>query len=283
MRIIMFVNYKVVVLSMTLFFLSASLSYAQNENTLITDSIIELDSEKKWVGDMAFQFKTMNVFRGVLPSRAPVLSTQAGVKYKSLIMGFYGGSSFNGGYTETDFILIYYKPKFDIHLEWYYNFTEGITNIPTPSGFFDFNPETTRGLLDFIFNYDITNHFKVTSSTLLFGRDRPALSEDLANDIQLRRGPQRYSQYLEFSYYWYLNKTKVVSHVGGSFSWVNFNGETFYGNRPGFNDIGITFYHKLFNTENFSIPIKASISVNTLSNNVYLMAGVQLLELTKIK
>jgi len=92
------------------------------------------------------------------------------------------GASFNGGYTETGLIAIYYRPKWDVHLAWYCNFTEGITNILVPSGFFDFNPETTWGLLDLIFHIQFTKRLLISSSTFLYGRDRPSLREDNAKE-----------------------------------------------------------------------------------------------------
>ncbi len=253
----------------------------QNENTLLEDSILRVDDREKWEWDMSFAFKTMNVFRGLLPSRAPAFSTQAGVKYNHWILGFYGGSSTNGGYTETDLILIYYKPRFNVHLEWYYNFTEGITNIPTPSGFFDFDPETTRGLLDLIVNVKLSDHVKLMSSTFLFGRDRPSLPQDEADGILLRRGEQRYTQYFKVSYGWAWGHTKAEVHAGGSFSWNNPSGPTFYGDNPGFNDIGVSFTRDIFEKASVRIPIKASAYVNTVTNNVYLVASIQLIEISR--
>ncbi len=255
---------------------------AQNENELIEDGTIQIDTSKKFAWDMSFTLKTMNVFRGLIPSKAPVFSTQAGVKYGDFIIGAYGGSSFNGGYTETDLILLYYRPKFNVRFDWYYNFTEGITNIPSASGFFDFNPEVTRGLLDFMFNVKLTKHLDFNSSTLLFGRDRPSLPEDDANNIQLRRGEQRYSQYANLQYTWKFNKSKIQTHVGYSFSWQDFNGPSFYGNKPGFTDLGVSFYKVILDTKTISIPFKASFIVNTVSNNVYLVGSILLLELSKI-
>ncbi|MDO6470296.1 hypothetical protein [Maribacter sp. 1_MG-2023] len=255
---------------------------AQNENSLLQDSIIRMDTNDKVVWDMSFSLKTMNVFRGLLPSKAPVFSTLAGVKYGEFVLGFYGGASFNGGYSETDLILMYYKPKYNIRLDWYYNYTQGITNIPTPSGFFDLNPEITRGILDFMVNVQLTKHLDLTSSTFIFGRDRPSLAEDDANDILLRRGEQRYSQYINLQYTWKLKNTKIQAHAGYSFSWNDIGGPSFYGNKPGFNDLGVSFYKTIIDTKNISIPFKASIYVNPLSNDVYLVGSILLLDLIKV-
>ncbi len=257
-------------------------SFSQNENNLVEDSIIHVDGEKKIVWDMSFAFKTMNVFRGLVPSRAPVFSSQGGIKAGDFIVGFYGGASTNGVYTETDLILMYYRPKVKIRADWYYNFTEGITNIPSPSGFFDFNPEVTRGLLDFMVDVRLTDHFDMQSSTLLFGRDRPSLPEDDQNGIPLRRGDQRYSQYFRLQYTTKIVGAKLQVHAGYSFSWADLDGSTFYGKKPGFNDLGVSITRNLFNTKVVSIPFKAALCINPVSNNIYLAGSISIIELSKL-
>ena len=256
--------------------------FAQNENDLVEDNIIQVPADPELVWDMSFAFKTMNVFRGLLPSRAPTFSTQAGIAYNRFILGFYGGASFNGVYTETDLIAMYYRPKWDVHLEWYYNFTEGITNIPAPSGFFDFNPETTRGLLDLIFHLRPSEGWLISSSTFLYGRDRPSLPEDDASGIPLRRGDQRYTQYLEVAYNWKRGKNKLQVHIGGSFSWNDPSGPTFYGDRPGLNNMGVSFSRTLLRSESITLPIKATAYLNAVTNNIYLVATIQIIEISRL-
>ncbi len=254
---------------------------AQNESDLVEDSIINVNSTEKLIWDVSFAFKTMNVYRGLLPSNAPTFSSQGGIKAGNFIAGFYGGASFNGVYTETDLILMYYRPKFNIRADWFYNFTEGITNIPIASGFFDFNPETTRGVLDFMVEVKLSKSFTLKSSTFLFGRDRPSLPEDDEDGIELRRGDQRYSQYTLLSYAKVFNKTKFQAHAAYSFSWSDPSGATFYGDRPGFNDIGVSVTRKLIDSKSISLPFKASLYVNPLSNNIYLVGTIAIIEISK--
>ncbi|MFC3881732.1 hypothetical protein ACFOSV_16170 [Algoriphagus namhaensis] len=255
---------------------------AQNDNYLIEDSVIQVSAKDKVVWDLSFTFKTMNVFRGLLPSRAPAFSTLGGIKAGNFVLGFYGGASTNGGYTETDLILMYYRPRFNIRADWYYNFTEGITNIPTPSGFFDFNPEKTRGLLDFMAEVSLSKNFILKSSTFLFGRDRGVLPEDEEDGIELRRGDQRYSQYVKLSYLTKLNKAKLLVHAGYSYSWTNFSGPTFYADKAGFNDIGISITRNIIETSTVNIPFKASLTINPLTNNIYLVGTISVIELSKL-
>lgn len=100
-------NQKIIIILM-LILLWAGNTFAQNDNYLIDDSVLHVSTTEKLVWDVSFSFKTMNVFRGLLPSRAPAFSTLGGIKAGSFVLGFYGGASTNGGYTETDLILMYY-------------------------------------------------------------------------------------------------------------------------------------------------------------------------------
>jgi hypothetical protein len=261
-------------------------AYAQNDNYSDNEKTIEKSTNNaasnKLTFDMSLALKSMNVFRGLIPSKTPAISTQAGVLYKNFIIGFYGGSNFNGTYQETDLILMYNKKKFDMQFQWYYNYTDGITNIPTASGFLDLNPETTRGFGDVIFNYKPNKHWKFMSSTLVYGRDRGVLPSDAANNILLRRGDQRYTEFLEVMYHCYYEEYKLSAHVGGSFSLADPSGPTFYANKAGIHDIGFSVSRNLFNIPKVEIPFKASVYINPLSKNVYFVATLQLLALSKI-
>jgi hypothetical protein len=257
--------------------------WSQADNNIIEDSVLSSNKTTKINWDLSLAFKTMNVFRGINPSRAPVFSSQAGFKYNNFVIGFYGGSSTNGKYTETDLILMYYKPKFDLQVQWYYNFTEGVTHIKNPSGIFDFNTQTSIAMLDVIINKRIGNNLKFTSSTLLFGRDKIPVPNDIANEIPLLRGQQRYSQYLNLEYYKNIGDNKIEGHIGGSFSWSNFNGPTLYGSKAGFSDLGFSFSRKLIQGSKFNIPVKAAILINTVTNQIYVVASIYLIQLTKLK
>jgi len=259
--------------------------YSQNDNDIVEDSLFDVSKSKvHW--DMAFSFKTQNYFRGLLPSGSPAFSTNAGVIWKSWILGMYGGVGLDGKYQETDFILIFKKPRFNLHLEYFYNFTQGISDIPDASGLFDFKRATTRGLLDFLVNidFDKEGHWKLFSSTFLFGRDTDIKEVfEPGNSIpSLERTDQRYTQYLELSYAWYNKKYKVKAHVGGAFSWHDPSGPQYYGDRPGFNNIGINITRKFKIHKDVKIPVKASMYMNTIAQKSYLILSINLIQLSEI-
>lgn len=273
---------KLAIVSLIMFLITFLIS-AQSQNTIVADSLFDMHKEKVHL-DMALSFKTQNYFRGLLPSPAPTIATHAGMISKNWIIGMYGGVGFDGHYQETDFILIYRKPRIDFHLEYYYNYTKGITDIKEPSGLFDFNKQTTRGLLDFVIHVrlDKNNHWNFTSSTFLFGRDTN-LEEIIGGiDPVTVRTDQRYSQYFELAYNWYIGSNKIKGHLGGSFSWENPSGAQFYGNGPGINNMGISFSRKLRINSEVQLPVKASMYLNPMAETTYLILSLNLIELSKL-
>nr|WP_321452257.1 hypothetical protein [uncultured Carboxylicivirga sp.] len=267
---------------LAVFFPSAD---AQHENKVVVDSLYTKEVSKvDW--DMSLAFKSQNIFRGLLPSASPAMATQAGVIWKDWIFAMYGGVGLNGVYQETDFIVVYRQPRWNAHLEYYYNFTQGITDIPNPSGLFDFNKQTTRGLLDLIVNVqlDKKGHWNLKSSTLVFGRDNviETIGQDEDGNTITRRGDQRYTQYLALEYGWYWGDNKVKAHVGGSFSLTNPTGTQFYGAKPGFNDIGFAFTRKVKVNENTKLPVKVSAIMNPLAQKSYLQFSVDLIQISKL-
>ncbi|MEN2283396.1 hypothetical protein AAGF08_14720 [Algoriphagus sp. SE2] len=257
--------------------------FAQNENEILEDSLFNV-SETKVHFDMAFSLKSQNYFRGLLPSKSPTLSTNAGVIWKNWIVAMYGGVGMDGVYQETDFILLYSLPRINFRLEYWYNFTQGITDIQEPSGLFDFNPKTTRGLLDFAVNaaLDKKKHWNIMSSTLLFGRDTNFKEEEVDGETTLVRTDQRYSQYLELEYSWYAENYKFQAFLGGSFSWTNFSGPQFYGDRPGINNIGASATREFVINNQLKLPVKASATMNPLAERAYLIISVNLIQLSKL-
>ena len=136
--------------------------------------------------DVQISLKTKNYFRGLLPSSSPVISASAGWAWPSgWFVGAYGGVGLNdkttfdeggeisvsGHYQETDLFVGLHKPNYTVILDYYYNFTEGISDVPKPGGFFDFSKQTARGLTDLIIQYRFgkERQWQVESSTFLFG------------------------------------------------------------------------------------------------------------------
>ncbi|PCE62541.1 hypothetical protein [Sediminicola luteus] len=260
--------------------LVANLCLAQQEDTIVEDSLFDISqTTPRW--DMSLTLKSQNYFRGLLPGKAPTLAANAGYLTGDWIFGMYGGVAFDASYQETDFIVIFHKARFDLRLDYYYNFTSGITDIPEPTGLFDFDKATTRGLLDFLVHIklDNQNRWDLNTSTFLFGRDTDILTIEAGDESYTVRTDQRYSQYIELKHNWYWNNNKLNLHLGGSFSWHDFNGPTFYGDKAGINNIGLSFTKQFKLNPGLKLPVKASMLMNPLGETAYLIISVNLIQL----
>lgn len=243
--------------------------------------IIPTSSNNKVDLEIDLSFKTMNIFRGLLPSGAPTISNQVNLVYKNWAVGVYGGVGFDGYYKETDFILAYRQPRFNVRLEYYYNYTTGITDIPIPSGIFDFNKQTTRGFLDFIVDVklDKAEKWRLTSATIIFGRDTYLETITDGDDTYTQRTDQRYSQYFELERTWKWDDHKVQAHIGGSFSWNDPTGSQFYGKNAGINNIGLSYAREVKVSEQINLPVKFSTYINPLAQTSHVVFTVNLLKL----
>ena len=252
--------------------------------------------------DVQLSVKTKNYFRGLLPSSSPTISASAGWVWPSgWFVGAYGGvglsdkTTFNedgevsvtGHYQETDLFVGLHKPRYTVILDYYYNFTEGITDVPKPGGFFDFDKQTARGLLDLIFQYRFgkDRQWQVESSTFLFGlRD---VDTELRGEPPVSvRTDARYSQYLELQYTKPMTKhglDKLKMRVGGAWRWAgDGNDPNFYAGSAAVVNVSADYIKYFSLGEEAKVPLKITLAWNPDSDNVYLIASVSLVQFSDI-
>ncbi|NLR90104.1 hypothetical protein [Flammeovirga agarivorans] len=271
------------ILPILLLIIGSSINTFSQQKDINNINLLEDTKPSPLDWDMSLTLKSQNVFRGLLPSAAPAMASQLGVKYKNWVAAMYGGVGLDGVYQETDFIFGYYTPRFNVRFEYYYNFTQGITDIPIPSGIFDFNRQTTRGFLDFIISVqlDKKGRWNLTSSTLVFGRDTYIETIEQEGEEITRRGDQRYTQYLQLEYNWYWGKNKLKAHIGGSFSLTDPSGSQFYGSKAGLNDVGLAVIRKVQLNDNITLPLKIGMITNPLHQTSYLNVAIDIFQITK--
>ena len=268
---------------------------AQTDFQPVQDSILPVvgdDVRSRVLWDMSFSAYTTKHFRGVIPSAGLTVAGQGGFIHRGFYVGMFGGVGLSpktdvqpGIYQETDLFVGYVSPRFSASLQWYQNFTEGITDIPEPSGFFDFGTDT-RGLLDLLFSYRFGSElqWQIHSSTFLPPtRDRDLLPGPDGSPV---RGDPRYTQYLEFqrSGRWGANAWRV--RVGGSWRWTSPpDGQprsTFYDEREGIHNIGFDYirYIRLGEGDDVpQLPVKVLVVINPLADRAYFIVGVDLIQL----
>jgi len=263
---------------------------------VLSDSLVfdPAQSSDKIIVDGNLMLKSKVIYRGLVPSTGPAIVGNFGAMYKNLVFYFYGGAGFTskypaqtGNYQETDLNLFYHRPKWGMGFNYFYNFTNGITTVPETSGIFDFDPETARAVLDFIFRVRLgrDNQWQFMSSTYVWGpRDSVGAEtiDEEGNPVPIH-GDQRHSQYVEMLRSWKIGEhNKIKAVVGGSWAWTSDDDSTFYGDKPGINNIELNGIRYFEVTENFTIPVKASAVYNPLSDSMYVYFSIEFIHNTKI-
>ena len=96
-------------------------------------------------------------------------------------------------------------------------------------------------------------------------------------------GKQRHSQYVEVLRSWHVGKhNKIKTAIGGSWAWSSEDNSTFYGSRPGINNIELSFTRYFGTNKKLLIPVKASAVYNPLTDNLYVYFTIELIHNTKI-
>jgi hypothetical protein len=271
--------------------------YAQGETTGIMSDTLVFNPERaqgRFVTDGNLLLKSKVIYRGLVPSSGPAIAGNFGAMYKNVLLYLYGASGFTskypantGHYQETDINLFYYRPKWDVGFNYFYNFTVGITTVPDPTGIFDFDSETARAVLDMIVRvrFGRENQWQLLSSTYVWGpRDSQGRANVDANgDTTFVHGDQRHSQYVELRRSWHVGEDYgVKAAIGGSWAWSSEDNSTFYGDKPGINNIELHVIRYFHPKESLVLPVKASTVYNPLSDNMYVYFTVELVHNAKI-
>lgn len=252
--------------------------------------------------DVQLSIKTKNLFRGLVPSSNPTIAASAGFTWPSgFFVGAYGGVglndqnsfdddgnvSFKGQYQETDLFMGIHKPDYSVILDYYYNFTEGISDVPKPGGFFDFDKQTARGLLDLMVQYRFgeEKQWQIESSTFLFGL-RDVDTEMQGEPPATVRTDARYSQYFELQYSRSMTEhglDKAKLRVGGATRWAgDFDDPNFYSSSAAIVNVAADYIKYFEVGEKSKIPLKLTLAWNPDSDNVYFVATVSLIQFSNI-
>ena len=272
-------------------------AFSQGEtSTIMSDTLVFNPGQKdtKIITDGNLMFKTKVLYRGLVPSSGPAVAGNFGGMYKHIILYLYGAAGFTskyptgtGHYQETDINLFYHKSKWDVGFNYYYNYSTGITTVHEPTGIFNFDPETARAVLDLIarVRFGQDNQWQLLSSTYVWGpRDSKGDQkiDEEGNSIPIH-GDQRHSQYVELLKSWHISEhNKIKAVVGGSWAWTSDDNSTFYGSKPGINNIELNFVRYFEVSKKLLIPVKASAVYKPLSDNLFAYFTIELIHNTKI-
>lgn len=201
----------------------------------------------------------MHLWRGYSVTNMPITNITVNYHTKNdmLLIGVWGGAGFTGEYRELDYFAQFNYKGLSVAVWDIYNFSSNLPWGKNPK-LFDYNPTTTGHFIDLSVSYTLPiKHFplKIYWSTILFGRDRPALPSDVFN---VRSGRNQYTHFVELSCPVYQIKGYQFGlNVAGAFASINNHRlGNFYTPNNGFNIVSTGFtINKDFRFKNYTIPV----------------------------
>lgn len=219
--------------------------------------------------DINVNVKNMHTWHGfvVTPGAMVAGSIDVGFFREKFIIGIWGGSSFNGDYTELSYYLNYkLGSKSTVSLISHNNYS-GLEN----PNIFSWNKYRSTNFLDIVVETSVSEQFplNIYFSTILLGQ-----GGDYEIDVEGRL-KDSYSNYLELRYpVFENNKLKVSLFVGGAFSF--FTEKTFYSEQPNLVNLGFQA-QRILSIFNYSQPLKAKAFWNPESERAVLELDFSLL------
>lgn len=213
--------------------------------------------------------KNMHTWHGfvVTPGAMVAGSMDVGLFQEKFRLGVWGGSSFNGDYTELSYYLNYkLGPKSMISLISHNNYS-GLEN----PNIFSWNKYSSTNFFDIVVETSVSEQFPlhIYFSTILLGQ-----GGDYEIDIEGRL-KDSYSNYLELNYPVFDNEDLNLSlFAGGAFSL--FTEKTFYSEQPNLVSVGVQA-QRILSIFNYSRTLKAKAFWNPESKKAVLELDLSVL------
>lgn len=201
---------------------------------------------------------------GHSPSIQPTLSLTAG----GFEIGGWGAIATNSFYQEIDAYAKYTLKNFSLIVtDYYIPSVTGVSSSPD-SSYFNFADEETAHSLEGSLMYKGGEKLPlwIMGAVFFYGNDK-RWGYDAAKDTT---NQTYYSTYLEAGYTFNIKENSVDLFLGFT------PAAGAYGNTMGVINMGVTGYRKIKITDDFELPVKASLIFNPQSSNVYFAFGITL-------
>jgi hypothetical protein len=239
---------------------------AQNSSTVSEPEKVKSESKVKLnVGaDIMSRYIWRGTDYGHSPSIQPALSMSAG----GFEIGGWGAIATNSFFQEIDMYAKYSLKSFSLILTDYY--IPSVTGIPssTDSRYFNYADEETAHSLEGSLLYKGGEKLPLwlLGGVFFYGNDKRwgyEAAKDTTNQTY-------FSTYLEAGYTLAIKENSADFFIGFT-PWAGA-----YGNTLGVMNMGVTGYRKIKITDDFELPVKASLIFNPQSSNVYFAFGITL-------
>lgn len=234
--------------------------------------------------DLGGDLYSRYIWRGAqLGGTSPSIQPYASLTYKNLEFGFwsaYSVSALNTG-QEFDIYLSYsfLDEMFSVTFTDYF-----FPDVTTNYNYFNYAANTTGHVMEGIVSFNGTENFPLSLmfAVNFFGDDAARLDNDPNSaDFNQKIGIQ-YSNYLELGYTATVGDVELTPFVGATLSSpleadanTGFVGESgFYASKPGVVNAGFSLSKEIKITDNFNLPISASVITNPDAKKVYFALGI---------
>ncbi|HON18036.1 MAG TPA: hypothetical protein PK990_02590 [Salinivirgaceae bacterium] len=215
---------------------------------------IEISDEKGSPVNFGVDLYNRYVWRGLLFSDAPNIQPWISADWKGLTFMCWGSYATSRDYSEVDIFLSYKWNGLTIGLNDYFNPSiDGVRN-----DYSIWKETTTPHLVEAYLMYKLPVEkfpFEFTASTFVYGADR---DENLKN---------RYSTYVELLYPFVSGSNNISLFAGAT---VN---KGYYATKAAFVNVGGKFLRNIKVTQDFEIPLTASLIFHPENRNVFLVVG----------
>lgn len=191
---------------------------------------------------------------------APSLQPAFSLNFKGLELGTWGSIDYTGTYKELDLYLSYSLKGFTVMMTDYYWSGDWIVD-----NYFEYQNDSTSHYIEASLGYKGEKiPFSILVATMLYGADRQF--EDPSKN--------NFSTYIELGYGFKISDYNLDLFLGMTpFDGMYGDG---YGGKDGFAIVntGVTGSKAIKITENFSLPVKASVIANPQARKLFLVFGI---------
>ncbi|MCX6272319.1 MAG: hypothetical protein NTU44_14120 [Bacteroidetes bacterium] len=193
---------------------------------------------------------------------APAIQPTLAYTYSGFEAGAWGSVDFTGTYKEVDLYALYSLKNFTLTFTDYYWDLDWLNN-----NYFDYRKDSTSHIFELSLGYKNENFpLSILVASFIGGADKKA--EDPTKN--------NYSTYIELGYSLPVNDQKIDFALGMTPD-DGFYGDG-YGGRKGFSIVNVsaTGYRNIKISNDYTLPVKASLIANPQHEKLYLVVGITL-------
>jgi hypothetical protein len=194
------------------------------------------------------------LWRGLLLNPAPNVQPYATLNVGNFSVGGWGSYSLTDYYAEADIFVAYSIGNVTLTVTDYFTTQDTISDY----GYFNWKKDTTLHTLEGMINWTVSEDFplSLTAGTMFYGYD--------LND----NGKPLYSTYLEAAYPFTIGENTLDVFAGAT------PAKGYYADKAAFVHLGCKASRDIKVTDNFTMPLSLSFSVNPTVKRAFFVAAI---------